>query len=260
MWNGQSVELRNDFIAALASKDYEPAGRAPCRQAAEQQLRRPGAVAVAGVAAVRGRRERRGATCIRWWKSCCWSVCSDDGSGSARGPVRLQTRSTGSGNGPGAQTRPDGWAEVMARDDFTNLLVLLRYARQGCWAFALYNHAAVRQQVVEALIVPCWRRCRCINGPIRPTTHTPIAIWSCMPAGGRAPSAPSSFCSTSSAPVRQVWKALDYNRELFSAQPHGLVFWVTPPGRGRRPTRPPHFWAQRSGVFDFSVERPLPLE
>lgn len=37
----------------------------------------------------------------------------------------------------------------------------------------------------------------------------------------------------------ELWKSLDYNRELFSAQPHGLVFWISAPGRGRSTRAPP---------------------
>lgn len=170
----------------------------------------------------------------------------------------LPTLSTGSGNGPGAEMSPGSWAEVTARDDFTNLLVLLRYAREGCWAFALYNHVAVREQVVAALtalLAPL---------PVYQWTYSPHDPYPCtyverMPEAARSQRAVVFLFDFERAGA-EVWKALDYNRELFSAQPHGLVFWVTPPGRGLAARQAPHFWAQRSGVFDFSVERPLPLE
>jgi hypothetical protein len=40
---------------------------------------------------------------------------------------------------------------ALARDDFTNLVVLLRHAKDGSFAFALYNSVAIREQVVQAL-------------------------------------------------------------------------------------------------------------
>ncbi|MGQ9766685.1 MAG: hypothetical protein ACUVR4_05505 [Anaerolineae bacterium] len=39
---------------------------------------------------------------------------------------------------PGAADLVGGLPDALARADFTNLSVLLRHARDGCWAFALY--------------------------------------------------------------------------------------------------------------------------
>ena len=55
------------------------------------------------------------------------------------------------GREPRGAAPSDAWPEIAARDDFTDLLVLLHHAREECWAFALYNHAAVREQVVQTL-------------------------------------------------------------------------------------------------------------
>ncbi len=162
------------------------------------------------------------------------------------------------GNGPVVDAPPGVWPEITARDEFTNLLVLLRYARQGCWAFALYNHAAVREQVataLTALLAPL---------PVYQWTYSPhdpfpYAYLARMPEAARAERA-VVFLFDFERAGEEIWKALDYNRELFSAHPHGLVFWVTPPGRGRAARQAPHFWAQRSGVFDFTVDKPLPVE
>ncbi len=157
-----------------------------------------------------------------------------------------------------SETPPGVLSDVTARDDFTNLLVLLRYARQGCWAFALYNNTAVREQVVAALtklLAPL---------PVYQWTYSPhdpypYAYLERMPEAARAQRA-VVFLFDFERAGEAIWKALDYNRELFSAHPHGLVFWVTPPGRGRAARQAPHFWAQRSGVFDFTVDRRPPVE
>lgn len=155
-------------------------------------------------------------------------------------------------------TPPDVWPEVAARDDFTNLLVLLRHAREGCWAFAIYNHAAVREQAVQALTtllapLPVYQWTYSLHDPF------PYGYLERMPEQARSERAVVFLFDFERAGA-EVWKALDYNRELFSAHPHGLVFWVTPPGRGQAARQAPHFWAQRSGVFDFTVENPPALE
>lgn len=159
---------------------------------------------------------------------------------------------------PRSAALPDVWPEVAARDDFTNLLVLLRHAREGCWAFALYNHAAVREQAVQALtalLAPL---------PVYQWTYSPYdpfptGYLARMPKQARSERA-IVFLFDFERAGAEIWKTLDYNRELFSAHPHGLVFWVTPPGRGQAARQAPHFWAQRSGVFDLTVESPPALE
>jgi hypothetical protein len=176
----------------------------------------------------------------------------------ATAPARIPALPTGGGNGAAAEMAPDAWAEVTARDDFTNLLVLLRYARAGCWAFALYNQVTVREQVVEALtalLAPL---------PVYQWTYSPhdpypYTYLERMPEAARSQRA-VVFLFDFERAGEEIWKALDYNRELFSQHPHGLVFWVTPPGRGLAARQAPHFWAQRSGVFDFAVDKPLPVE
>lgn len=153
---------------------------------------------------------------------------------------------------------PDVWPEVAARDDLTNLLVLLRHAREGCWTFALYNHAAVREQVVQTLTT------RLAPLPVYQWTYSP---YDPFPTGYLARMTEQArseraivFLFDFERAGAEIWKTLDYNRELFSAHPHGLVFWVTPPGRGQAARQAPHFWAQRSGVFDFTVENSPALE
>ena len=148
--------------------------------------------------------------------------------------------------------------EALARADFSNLAVLLRYARDGCWAFALYNYATVREQVVAAL--------KLLLEPL------PVYEWTYADHDPY----PLSYLDRLSETQRQeraivfifdfekadekTWKALDYNRELLASHPYGLVFWITPVGRGRAARQAPHFWAQRSGVFDFTIAAPPALE
>lgn len=176
----------------------------------------------------------------------------------ATAPARIPALPTGGGNGAAAVRAPGAWPEATTRDDFTNLLVLLRYAREGCWAFALYNQAAVREQVVEALTallapLPVYQWTYSPHDPF------PYSYLARMPETARSERA-VVFLFDFERAGEEIWKALDYNRELFSQHPHGLVFWVTPPGRGLAARQAPHFWAQRSGVFDFTIDRPLPVE
>lgn len=159
---------------------------------------------------------------------------------------------TPSGNGAGLFDA--ALPEALARDDFTNLAVLLRYARDGSWAYALYNFAAVREQVVASL--------KLLLAPLpvfewtySPHETFPLAYLDHLTEAQRQQRAVIFFFDLERA-GEEVWKALDYNRELFSAHPHNLVFWVTPQGRGRAARQAPHFWAQRSGVFDFRLAEP----
>ena len=174
----------------------------------------------------------------------------------AAAPASLSTDVRG--REPQLAAPPNVWPEIAARDDFTNLLVLLRHAREGCWAFALYNHAAVREQVVQALTtllapLPVYQWTYSPHDPF------PYSYLARMPEAARSERAIILLFDFERAGA-EIWKTLDYNRELFSAHPHGLVFWVTPPGRGQAARQAPHFWAQRSGVFDFTVESPPALE
>jgi tetratricopeptide (TPR) repeat protein len=144
--------------------------------------------------------------------------------------------------------------DALARDDFTNLVVLLRHARAGCWAFAIYNDVATRELVVKALQrlvepVPVY------EWTYSPEAPFPLAYLDRIPAQRRAEPA-VVFLFDFERAGDEVWKALDYQRELYTDHPHRLVFWVTPGGRGEAARKAPHFWAQRSGVFDFTVEQP----
>lgn len=126
------------------------------------------------------------------------------------------------GNGAGAELLPGAWPEATARDDFTNLLVPLRYAREGCWAFALYNHAAVREQVVEALTallapLPVYQWTYSPHDPF------PYGYLARMPETARSERA-IVFLFDFERAGEEIWKALDYNRELFSQHPTAWSF------------------------------------
>ncbi|MBM4458369.1 MAG: hypothetical protein FJ011_11480 [Chloroflexi bacterium] len=148
--------------------------------------------------------------------------------------------------------------DALARDDFGNLAVLLRHARAGCWAFALYNYVTAREQVAAALkqlLAPL----PVFEWTYAPHDPHPIAYLNQLSEAEKSQRA-IVFLFDFERANADVWKALDYNRELFSAHPHGLVFWFTPPGRARVARQAPHFWAQRSGVFDFAVTVPPTYE
>ena len=148
--------------------------------------------------------------------------------------------------------------DALARDDFGNLAVLLRHARSGCWAFALYDYVTVREQVVAAL------RQALDPLPVFEWTYAPhdphpLSYLNRLSEDEKAQRAVVFLFDFERADAA-MWKALDYNRELFSAHPHGLVFWFSPQGRARVARQAPHFWAQRSGVFDFTIAIPPTYE
>lgn len=140
---------------------------------------------------------------------------------------------------------------VRARRDLAELAVLLRYAERGAWAFAVYNTVAVRDEVVDVL--------RALIAPIpvndftlTPERGNPLAYLDSLPLQARIGRAVVFFFDIERA-GEEVWGYLELHREAFAEYPHGLVFWVTPAGRVTAVRRAPHFWAQRSGVFDFTV-------
>ncbi|MDW8352877.1 MAG: hypothetical protein RML99_13290, partial [Anaerolineae bacterium] len=141
--------------------------------------------------------------------------------------------------------------EALAREDLANLAVLLRYASDGCFAVAVYNDALAREQVVDALrrlVAPL---------PVFEWTYSkldpyPSGYLDRLTDAQRRGRAVVFFFGLDQAGP-DVIKSLDYHRERLSGHPHGLVFWVTPGFASRMACTAPHFWSQRSGVFDFTV-------
>lgn len=150
---------------------------------------------------------------------------------------------------------PIASTEATGREDFTELLILFQATQQRAfWVFALYNTVGVREEVAEAI--------RRVVAP------TPVFTWTYTPENPY----PISYLDQLTEEQKRnravvfffdlergddkAWKSLDYNREYFAEQPHGFVFWVTTKGRVDAALKAPHFWAQRTGVFDFTV--PLP--
>jgi tetratricopeptide (TPR) repeat protein len=146
--------------------------------------------------------------------------------------------------------------ELTGRAEFGELLLLLKYAPRAAFIFALYNHAGAREEVVEA-----------VRRAIAPT---PVFTWT---YAAESPYPISYLDRLTEEQQRQraivfffdmelgddkAWKSLDHTREYFGNQPHALIFWVTPAGRVDAGVKAPHFWAQRSAVFDFTIEQPEP--
>lgn len=141
--------------------------------------------------------------------------------------------------------------ELTARPDFTELLVLLKNAKRGCWVFAIYNNLAAREEIVSAIK--------------RTTQPLPVYEWTYTPAQP-APIAYLQYLTEAQQKTHSTvfffdlerggenaWKALDYYRETLSDHPHAIVIWVTQVGRIAAARKAPHFWAQRSMVFDFTI-------
>ena len=154
----------------------------------------------------------------------------------------------------GGQSESPGPTNVTGRPDFAELLVMLQYARRGCWVFALYNHLDTRQEITAAIknaVAPM---------PVFEWTYTienpyPISYLQQLTEAQRQARAVVFLFGLERAEA-EVWKSLDFNREEFAAHPHGLVFWLTANGRADAARYAPHFWAQRSSVYDFSVAIP----
>ncbi len=139
------------------------------------------------------------------------------------------------------------------RADFSELLILLKAAPRATFVFGLYNTAGTREELTEAVrrfITPV---------PVFSWTYTPdnpfpisyLSELSEKQKGARA----IVFFFDLERGDEHAWKSLDHNRDFFAQQPHTLFFWVTQKGRKDAANKAPHFWAQRSVVFDFTVEQ-----
>lgn len=146
----------------------------------------------------------------------------------------------------------------LTRNDLADLAALLQYTEHGCWAFALYNTLAAREDVLSAL--------RRILDPLPILEHTltseqpnPLAYLARLEKTARHKRTIVFFFDLEHA-GEEALGLLEYERETLAAYPHGLVFWVTPAGRVTAARQAPNFWAQRSGVFDFTIaEEPSKL-
>lgn len=148
----------------------------------------------------------------------------------------------------------DALPEALARDDFANLAVLLRYAADGCFAIAVYNSAPAREQVVNALR-PLVAPLPVFEWTYSPLDPYPFGYLNRLTDEQKRERAVVFFFGLDKADAAAV-KSLDYHRERLAGQPHGLVFWLTPKAVGEVARGAPHFWSQRSGVFDFTVAHP----
>jgi hypothetical protein len=127
------------------------------------------------------------------------------------------------------------------------LSTLLRHARDGCFAIALWDDPAARERVMTTLsnmlspIATLKRTCSALD-------PYPIRYLSRLSEAQRTERAVIFFLG-----LEDALKALDYQRELLAQQPHGLVFWLTPEAAHQVARRAPHFWSQHSGIFDFAT-------
>ncbi len=153
------------------------------------------------------------------------------------------------------QARPDKLPPLSPRlqKEITRLAILLRNATRGAWAIALYNTAAARDQVMDAL--------RTHLHPLQVYDFTfterranPLAYVERLPPELRAGEQRAIiFLYDLPRGGERVWGYLEMQREALAEQPHGLVFWMTPAERGEAVQKAPNFWSQRSGVFDFTL-------
>ncbi len=149
-----------------------------------------------------------------------------------------------------APTRPE-FAPQLEPGELERLTLLLRHATGGAWAAALYNTAAIRDQVMDVL------RARLAPLPVHDFTFTaertnPTAYLEQLPAEARDERA-IVFLYDLTRGGERVWGYLEMQREALAEHPHGLVFWLTPGERAEAVRSAPNFWSQRSGVFDFTI-------
>jgi tetratricopeptide (TPR) repeat protein len=150
--------------------------------------------------------------------------------------------------------RPLDQADPISGDDFARLLALLRLATGGTFAFALYNSVPVRERVVQAL------RAQLAPLPVFEWTYSPLDPYPVdyllrlteEQRAGRA----IVFLYDVERGGADAWRSMDYARERFSARPHAQVFWITSKAHGEAIRNAPHFWSQRSSVFDFRIALP----
>jgi len=140
-------------------------------------------------------------------------------------------------------------------NDLSKLLVLINSARRGFWAFAIYNNVVAREEVIETVK--------------RTVSPLPVFDWTYSPEN----SYPASYLKSLTEEQKReravvfffdlerggtdAWKSLDYSRETLASHPHALIFWTTSKGRTDAARKAPHFWAQRSGVLDFTISVPV---
>ncbi len=135
---------------------------------------------------------------------------------------------------------------LIAQDDLADLTALLRHTAHG-WAFALYDTAAVRDEVTARL------RAALAPVPVHEVTLTPDQpnlLDHLLPLND-AHSVVIVHDLERLGP--EAFDYLDFSREALAALPHTLVFWVTLHGRIQTVRKAANFWAQRSGTFDFTL-------
>lgn len=151
----------------------------------------------------------------------------------------------------GALDLDGGPISAISRPDFARLMTAILNTPRASWVFAIYNHVVAREQVVDAM--------RQMIEPL------PVFQWTYSPESPN----PADYLDSLTPEQRRsravvciydfervgddVWRTLDYNREVFTRQPHTLVFWVSQSGRRLAPRLAPHFWSQASGAFDFTL-------
>ena len=141
----------------------------------------------------------------------------------------------------------------LARRDLAELAVLLRYADQGTWAFAVYNTVAVREEVADTL--------RTLMSPL-PTYDVRLSAQNPDPLAAVRQAVPGEttgaivFIHDIGTTDGLAWHYLEMNREALATYSHRLVFWITTQDRRDGILLAPNFWSMRGGVFDFTIETP----
>ncbi len=154
--------------------------------------------------------------------------------------------------------RPFVSTEATGREDFSRLLILINAARRGFWVFAVYDNVQAREEVIAEIkraVAPI----PVFDWTYSPDDPYPIHYLNQLTKEQKRERAIVFFFDLERG-ADQAWKSLDYAREQFTAHPHGLIFWVTSKGRVDAARKAPHFWAQRSVVFDFTVTLPEPQQ
>ena len=147
-----------------------------------------------------------------------------------------------------------GWTleRLEMREEAEALGLLIRETEGSVLAFALFHATEDREAAVHALnellALPV------VEFTLSQQKQNPVELFRTVPNHERH----CVFFHDIEAALPDVAGYLNLQREAFSDAPHAAVFWVGEHGLRQLAELAPDFYAWRSGVFDFRVERPGP--
>ncbi len=145
--------------------------------------------------------------------------------------------------------------QLVPAREFDRLALVLTHAERGAWVFCLYNTAAVRDAIVEALearLAPL----PLYEFTLSPQCPNPRDYLRTLPAGAAERQAVIVFYDAWRAFDHGFFGYLDLQREQFMKFPHSLVFWVREADRAVIARYAPNFFSRHAGMFNLQVTIP----